>query len=210
LEKLLVLHNLRLCAKLKQTKNLDMTNNNPDITRYLHDWRDGKVSALEEMLPFVYNELRLIAKRYRSKERAGHTFQTTDIINEAYLKLVDQNGTDWQNRSHFFAVASRVVRNLLVDYARAKNYQKRGSGAEKVNIDDIALFTPEPNENILALDEALNRLAELDERKGKIVELKYFGGLTSEETADVLGISEITVKREWLKAKAWLYNELSD
>jgi RNA polymerase sigma-70 factor, ECF subfamily len=186
-----------------------MTNNSPDITRYLHDWRDGKESALEEMLPFVYNELRLIAKRYRSKERAEHTFQTTDVINEAYLKLVDQNGTDWQNRSHFFAVASRVVRNLLVDYARAKNYQKRGSGGEKVNIDDVALFTPEPDENLLALDDALNRLAKFDERKAKIVELKYFGGLSSEETAEVLGISEITVKREWLKAKAWLYNELS-
>jgi RNA polymerase sigma-70 factor, ECF subfamily len=187
-----------------------MINQSLDITRFLHDWRDGNETALEEMLPFVYNELRLIAKRYRSKERAEHTFQTTDIINEAYLKLVDQNGTDWQDRSHFFAVASRVVRNLLVDYARAKNYQKRGRGAEKVNIDDVALFTPEPNENILALDDALNRLAEFDDRKSKIVELKYFGGLTSEEAAEVLGISEITVKREWLKAKAWLYNELSN
>jgi RNA polymerase sigma-70 factor, ECF subfamily len=187
-----------------------MIQNTPNITQYLHDWRDGNNAALEEMLPFVYNELRLIAKRYRSKERADHTFQTTELINEAYMKLVDQNGTDWQNRSHFFAVASRVVRNLLVDYARAKNYQKRGSGAEKVNIDDVALFTPEPNENLLALDEALNRLAKFDERKSKIVELRYFGGLSSEETAEVLGVSEITVKREWLKAKAWLYNELSD
>ncbi len=186
-----------------------MTNSSPEITRYLHDWKNGNSSALEEMLPFVYNELRLIAKRYRAKERAEHTFQTTDVINEAYLKLVDQSGTDWQNRSHFFAVASRVVRNLLVDYARAKNYQKRGNGAEKVNIDDVALFTPEPDENLLALDDALNRLAVFDERKSKIVELKYFGGLTSEETAEVLGVSEITVKREWLKAKAWLYNELS-
>ncbi len=187
-----------------------MTQNTPNITQYLHDWRDGNNAALEEMLPFVYNELRLIAKRYRSKERADHTFQTTELINEAYMKLVDQNGTDWQNRSHFFAVASRVVRNLLVDYARAKNYQKRGSGAEKVNIDDIALFTPEPNENLLALDDALNRLAKFDERKSKIVELRYFGGLSSEETAEVLAVSEITVKREWLKAKAWLYNELSN
>jgi RNA polymerase sigma factor (TIGR02999 family) len=197
---------LRLCKSFNNT----MIQNSPNITQYLHDWRDGNNAALEEMLPFVYNELRLIAKRYRSKERSDHTFQTTDIINEAYLKLVDQNGTDWQSRSHFFAVASRVVRNLLVDYARAKNYQKRGNGAEKVNIDDVALFTPEPDENILALDDALNRLAKFDERKSKIVELRYFGGLSSEETAEVLGVSEITVKREWLKAKAWLYNELSN
>lgn len=187
-----------------------MTQDTPNITQYLQDWKKGNNSALEEMLPFVYNELRLIAKRYRSKERADHTFQTTELINEAYLKLIDQNGTNWQNRSHFFAVASRVVRNLLVDYARAKNFQKRGSGAEKVNIDDVALFTPEPNENLLALDEALNRLAKFDERKSKIVELRYFGGLSSEETAEVLGVSEITVKREWLKAKAWLYNELAN
>ncbi len=186
-----------------------MTNNSPDITQYLQNWRKGDSAAFEDMLPFVYNELRLIAKRYRSKERAENTFQTTELINEAYLRLINQNETDWQNRSHFFAVASRVVRNLLVDYARAKNFQKRGNGAEKVNIDDIALFTPEPDENILALDEALNRLAKFDERKSKIVELKYFGGLSSEEVAEFLGVSEITVKREWLKAKAWLYNELS-
>lgn len=186
-----------------------MSPNSNDITRYLQDWRGGNPSALEEMLPFVYNELRLIAKRYRAKEKAEHTFQTTELINEAYLKLVDQSGTDWQNRSHFFAVASRVMRNLLVDHARAKNYQKRGSGAEKVNIDDVALFAEQPDENILALDDALNRLAKFDERKARIVELRYFGGLSAEETGEVLGISEITVKREWLKAKAWLYSELA-
>ena len=187
-----------------------MTPNTPDITQYLQEWRSGNSLAIEEMLPFVYNELRLIAKRYRSKEKAEHTFQTTELINEAYLKLVDQSGTDWQNRSHFFAVASRVMRNLLVDHARAKNYQKRGSGAEKVNIDDVALFAEQPDENILALDDALNRLAKFDERKSRIVELRYFGGLSAEETGEVLGVSEITVKREWLKAKAWLYSELAN
>lgn len=186
-----------------------MTTPNPEITQYLQQWKNGNQSALEEMLPFVYNELRLIAKRYRSKEKAEHTFQTTELINEAYLKLIDQSGTDWQNRSHFFAVASRVMRNLLVDHARAKNYQKRGSGAEKVNIDDVALFAEQPDENILALDDALNRLAKFDERKARIVELRYFGGLSAEETGEVLGVSEITVKREWLKAKAWLYSELA-
>jgi RNA polymerase sigma factor (TIGR02999 family) len=186
-----------------------MTSNSPEITQYLQKWRSGNDSALEELLPFVYNELRLIAKRYRAKEKAEHTFQTTELINEAYLKLIDQSETDWQNRSHFFAVASRVMRNLLVDHARAKNYQKRGSGAEKVNIEDVALFAVQPDKNILALDDALNRLSKFDERKAKIVELRYFGGLSSIETGEVLGVSEITVKREWLKAKAWLYNELA-
>lgn len=193
---------------LKSHKNL-MTPNSPEITQYLQKWRNGNESALEEMLPFVYNELRLIAKRYRAKEKAEHTFQTTELINEAYLKLIDQSETDWQNRSHFFAVASRVMRNLLVDHARAKNYQKRGSGAEKVNIEDVALFANQPDESILALDDALNRLAKFDERKARIVELRYFGGLSSLETGEVLGVSEITIKREWLKAKAWLYNELA-
>jgi RNA polymerase sigma factor (TIGR02999 family) len=187
-----------------------MMQNTPEITQYLQDWRNGNVSALEDVLPFVYNELRVIAKRYRAKENNGHTLQTTEIINEAYLKLVDQSGTDWQNRSHFFAVASRVMRNLLVDYARAKNYQKRGSGAEKVDLDDIALFSNEADNSIIALHEALERLEKFDERKARIVELRYFGGLSAEETGEVLGVAEITVKREWLKAKAWLYNELAN
>jgi len=179
-----------------------------EITQYLQDWRNGNASALDEILPLVYGELRKIAHRYRAKERGGHTLQTTEIINEAYLKLLNQKENDWQDRAHFFAVASRVMRNLLVDYARTKNYQKRGNGAEKVSLEDVALFTPEPDAQLLALDEALNRLAKFDERKSKLVELRYFGGLSALETAEVLGVSEITVKREWLKAKAWLYNEL--
>jgi RNA polymerase sigma factor (TIGR02999 family) len=187
----------------------EIMQNSPKITQYLQDWRNGNASALDEVLPFVYNELRVIAKRYRSKENDGHTLQTTEIINEAYLKLVDQSTTDWQNRSHFFAVASRVMRNLLVDYARAKNYQKRGSGAEKVDLEDVALFSPEKDESVIELHEALERLEKFDGRKAKIVELRYFGGLSAEETGEVLGVSEITIKREWLKAKAWLYNELS-
>ncbi len=186
-----------------------MTENASEITQYLHDWRNGNASALDDVLPLVYGELRRIARRYLSREHGEHTFQTTELINEAYLKLVDQSATEWQDRTHFFAVASRVMRNLLVDYARAKNYQKRGSGAEKISLEEIALFTSAPDEKILALDEALKNLAEFDERKSKIVELRYFGGLSAQETADVLGVSEITVKREWLKAKAWLYSELS-
>lgn len=187
-----------------------MTLESAEITRYLQDWRNGNASALDEVLPAIYGELRRLARRYRAKERGEHTLQTTEIINEAYLKLLNQNGNDWQDRTHFFAVASRVMRNLLVDYARTKNYQKRGNGAEKVSLEDVAVFTSEPDAKILALDEALNRLAKFDERKSKLVELRYFGGLSALETAEVLGISEITVKREWLKAKAWLYNELAE
>jgi RNA polymerase sigma factor, TIGR02999 family len=186
-----------------------MTANQPNITYFLREWKSGNESALEEVLPAIYNELRHIARRYRAREHFEHTLQTTEIIHEAYLKLIDQSGTEWQDRNHFFAVASRVMRNLLVDYARAKNYQKRGSGAEKISLEDVALFTREPDEKILALDEALKKLAEFDERKSRIVELRYFGGLSTAETGEVLGISEITVKREWLKAKAWLYHELS-
>jgi RNA polymerase sigma factor (TIGR02999 family) len=194
----------------KFSKNLKMTSESVEITRYLQDWRAGNASALDEVLPIVYSELRKIARRYRAKERGEHTLQTTEIINEAYLKLLNQSGNDWQDRAHFFAVASRVMRNLLVDYARTKNYQKRGNGAEKVSLEDVALFTPEPDAKILALDEALNNLAKFDERKSKLVELRYFGGLSALETAEVLGVSEITVKREWLKAKAWLYKEIAD
>lgn len=186
-----------------------MTKNSTEITQYLQDWKNGNRSALEEVLPLIYSELRLIAKHYRAKENNGHTLQTTEIINEAYLKLRNQNETDWQNRSHFFAVASRVMRNLLVDYARAKNYQKRGSGAERVDLEEVALFSNEADESIINLHEALERLEKFDERKARIVELRYFGGLSAEETGEVLGVSEITVKREWLKAKAWLYNELA-
>lgn len=186
-----------------------MATESNEITQYLQDWRNGNASALDEILPLVYDELRKIARRYRAKERGEHTLQTTEIINEAYLKLLNQKENDWQDRAHFFAVASRVMRNLLVDYARTKNYQKRGNGAEKVSLEEVALFTPEPDAQILALDEALNNLAKFDQRKSKLVELRYFGGLSTQETAEVLGVSEITVKREWLKAKAWLYNELS-
>ncbi|MBS1792653.1 MAG: sigma-70 family RNA polymerase sigma factor [Acidobacteria bacterium] len=180
-----------------------------EITRYLRDWRNGNASALDEILPLVYEELRRIARRYRSKERGEHTLQTTEIINEAYLKLLNQRENDWQDRTHFFAVAARVMRNLLVDYARTRNYRKRGSGAERVSLEDVAVFTDEPDDQILALDEALRNLAGFDERKSRIVELRYFGGLSAAETADVIGVSEITVKREWLKAKAWLYDAIA-
>lgn len=179
-----------------------------EITRFLRDWSGGDASAADELMPAVYDELRRIARRYRSKERSEHTLQTTEIINEAYIKLSNQRASDWQNRAHFFAVASRIMRHLLVDHARTRNYQKRGSGAEKLSLDDVAVFSEERGRELLALDEALDNLARLDARKGRIVELRYFGGLSALETAEVLGVSEITVKREWLKAKAWLYDAL--
>lgn len=181
-----------------------------EITKHLKDWQNGNASALDEVLPAVYDELYTIARRYRSKEHNNHTLQTSEIINEAYLKMIKQNDNDWQNRSHFFAFASRVMRNLLVDYARTKKYQKRGGGAIKVSLEDVAIVSPVPDENVLALDEALKKLAEFDERKSRIVELRYFGGLSAKETAEVIGVSEITVKREWLKAKAWLYKVIAE
>ena len=183
---------------------------NIEITKYLNDWQGGDASALEEILPAVYDELYAIARRYRLKENAGHTLQTNDIINEAYLKIIKQSDKTWQNRSHFFAFASRVMRNLLVDYARMKKYRKRGGDAVKVNLEDVAVVSPLPDEKILALDEALKNLAKFDKRKSLIVELKYFGGLSARETAEILEVSEITVKREWLKAKAWLYKEIAE
>jgi RNA polymerase sigma factor (TIGR02999 family) len=186
-----------------------MTDHAQAVTQYLHNWRDGDQAALDQMFPLIYQELRRIARRYLGRENDGHTLQTTELIHEAYLKLVDQQATDWQNRAHFFAVAARVMRNLLVDHARAKLYAKRGGGAERVELDEALTITAAGDANLLALDDALNRLAAFDERKSRLVELRYFGGLSVEETAEALGVSGITVKREWLKAKAWLYRELS-
>ncbi len=180
-----------------------------EITKHLQDWRLGNDSALEDILPIIYDELYKTAHRFRARENGEHTLQTTEIINETYLKLIKQKENDWQNRKHFFAVASIVMRNFLVDYARTKKYQKRGNGLEKVSLDDNLSFSIEPDERILALDEALTNLAKLDERKSRIVEMRYFGGLSTLEVAEVLAVSEITVKREWLKAKAWLYEELA-
>ena len=178
------------------------------ITQYLRRWSGGSDGALEEMLPHVYAELRMIASRYRRRERGG-TLQTTEIINEAYLRLSSQNDVEWQDPSHFFGVAARIMRHMLVDRARAKLFGKRGGGSEHLSLDEIAAFTPEPDVSVIDLNDALERLADFDERKARIVELRYFGGLSAAETAAVLGVSEITIKREWLKAKAWLYRDLT-
>ena len=179
------------------------------VTQLLVDWRNGNEAAFNQLMPIVYDELRRIARRYLKREGSGHSLQTADLVNEAYLKLINQQDVDWQNRAHFFAIAAQVMRHLLVDHARSKQYAKRGGGAQQITLDEGVAVAPEHSVELLALHEALERLAVVDKRKSRIVELRYFGGLTSEETAEVLGVSEITVKREWLKAKAWLFRELS-
>ncbi len=179
-----------------------------EVTQLLLDWRGGKQAALDELLPLVYSELRQIAQRYMSHERASHTLQTTALVNEAYLRLVDQQHVAWQNRAHFYAVAAQVMRHLLVDHARMRAYAKRGGCAQQITLHDDCASTAAPAVELLALDEALSKLHTLDARKSRLVELRYFGGLSVAETAEVLGVSGITVKREWLKAKAWLYREL--
>ena len=187
-----------------------MTSSAANVTQLLLDWRNGDQHALDALMPLVYDELRMIAKRYMGRERSGHTLQTGALINEAYLRLVDKQDVAWQNRTHFFAIAARIMRNLLVDHARAKQMAKRGGGALQVSFNEALVGgDPEVTVDLLALDQALSRLSEVDERKCRIVELRFFGGLSAEETSEALGLSEITIKREWLKAKAWLFRELS-
>ena len=182
----------------------------PQITQLLVEWGGGNQSALESLIPLVYDELHRIAKRYMRQQSAGHTFQTTELIHEAYLKLAKQDEQNWQNRAHFFGVAAQAMRHILVDYARSKQSQKRGGWQEKVTLDDKAAISIQRSEEMLNLDEALTRLAELDDRKSKVVELKYFGGLTNEEIAEVLKVSPETVKRDWKFSRTWLLRELSN
>ena len=176
-----------------------------DVTQLLADWGKGDRSALDKLLPLVHAELRRIARRQMSQERPGHTLQATALVNEAYLKLAGQQGFEWQNRAHFFAVAAQVMRHILIDHARAHARDKRGGGAIQVSLDETAMLAEDQAEHFIALDEALCSLEIVDPQKSKIVELRYFGGLSIEETADVLNISPRTVRREWQRAKAWLY-----
>lgn len=180
-----------------------------DLTQNLIDWRNGNKAAFERIVPVVYDELSVIARRFLRRENRDHSMQTVELIHEAYLKLIDQRETDWQNRAHFFAVAATVMRNLLVDHARARKFVKRGGGLQRIAIEDLQVSAQANEIDVLELHEALIDLAENDERKAKIVELRYFGGLSVEEAAEVLGVSAITIKREWLKAKAWLYERLT-
>ncbi len=179
------------------------------ITQLLLDWSDGDKSALDALMPLVYEELRRLARHYMRGERQGHTLQTTALVNEAYTRLVDYKQMRWQDRAHFFAVAAQAMRRVLVDHARNHRRDKRGGGAVKVSLDEVATMADEQAAEMVALDAALTSLAEFDPRKSQIVELRYFGGLSIEETAEVLGISPVTVKRDWSTAKVWLHREIS-
>jgi RNA polymerase sigma factor (TIGR02999 family) len=180
------------------------------VTELLAHWSHGDDVALAELTPLVYEELRRLAHRHMGGERPDHTLQTTALVNEAYLRLADQTNPRCQDRAHFFAVAARAMRQILVSYARSYRAQKRGGGALKVDLDEAALVSPEESKEIVDLHEALERLATLDSRKAQVVELKYFGGLNYDEMAEVLKISPVTVRRDWEFAKVWLYTELHD
>ena len=179
-----------------------------EISLLLADWGNGDEVALEQLMPLVYDELRKMAHGYMKRQPSGHTFQTTELIHETYLKLAKQEQQNWQNRAHFFGVAASAMRHILVDYARSKHSQKRGGWQERVTLSDVVGSTAE-SKDIVALDDALKALAALDERKSRVVELKYFGGITNEEIAEVLKVSIDTVKRDWRFARTWLLRELS-
>jgi RNA polymerase sigma factor (TIGR02999 family) len=187
-----------------------MTASPNDVTQLLVDWGKGNKKALDGLMPLVYDELHRIASRYLRRERQGHTLQTTALINEAYMRIVDQNRVNWQSRAHFFGVAAQMMRRILVDHARSHLYAKRGGGAQKLTLDE-AIATPQERElDLVALDDALTTLARVDPQQSRIIELRFFGGLTIQETAEVIGISPATVKRDWNMAKAWLYGEISN
>ena len=181
----------------------------PGLTELLDDWQQGDRTALDRLTPLIYDELRRIAHRYVRRERNGDTLQTTALVNEAYLRLAGQEQPEWQNRAHFFAVAAQVMRHILVDHARTRNYAKRGGGAPKLPLDEAAALTEQRAGQLIALDDALRDLAALDERKSQIIELRFFGGLSLEETAEVMEISPSTVQREWRAAKAWLHHTMT-
>jgi RNA polymerase sigma-70 factor (ECF subfamily) len=185
-----------------------MTYQPPDVTQLLLAWNDGDQAALEKLLPLVYDELRRLADSYLRRERAAHTLQATALVHEAYLRLVDQRRVRWQNRAHFFGIVAQLMRRILVDHARAHQAAKRGEGQVKLSLDEAINVSAERAAEVVALDEALTSLAELDEQQSRIVELRYFGGLSNQEIAEVLGISAPTVTRQWRLAKAWLYHEL--
>jgi RNA polymerase sigma factor (TIGR02999 family) len=187
-----------------------MTKPSPhEVTRLLQAWSDGNQEALDQLVPLVYEELHRLARHYMIHERPGHTLQTTELVNEAYVRLIDWKNVKWQNRAHFFGVAAQMMRRVLVDFARSRHYVKRGGGARRVSLAEAALVSAERGEDFIALDAALKSLATIDERKSRIVELRFFGGLSVEETAEVLKISPRTVMRDWSLAQAWLHRELS-
>jgi RNA polymerase sigma factor (TIGR02999 family) len=180
-----------------------------EVTQLLIAWTEGDQAALEKLAPQVHAELHRLAKHYMGQERPGHILQTTALVNEAYMRLIDWKNATWQNRAHFFGVSAQLMRRILVDFARSRDYLKRGGEVHHVSLEEAAVVTEERDADFVALDDALNTLTGIDARKSKIVELRFFGGLSVEETAEVLGISPRTVKREWSLAQAWLHRELS-
>ena len=179
------------------------------VTRLLLAWNDGNESALEKLVPVVYQELHRLAKRQMQHERPDHTLQTTALINEAYLRLVDLRNVQWQNRAHFFALCARLMRRILVDFARSRYKAKRGEGKQPLSLNESLVVSPQLSTDLVAVDDALTALTTIDARKGQVVELRFFGGLTAEETAAVLKVSPDTVRRDWKLAKVWLLRELS-
>jgi RNA polymerase sigma factor (TIGR02999 family) len=181
-----------------------------ELTQMLIQLSEGKAQVVDDILPLIYDELRSLASNYLRRERSDHTLQPTALVHEAYIKLIDQTQVKWQNRAHFFGIAANIMRRILVDYARKHGANKRGGDAEKLPLEEeILIVSDGKSAELLALDEALENLSKVDPQKSKIVELRYFGGLSVEETAEVLGVSEITVKRHWRMAKAWLYGQLA-
>jgi len=180
-----------------------------DLTALLHAWRKGDEAARDRLMGLVYDELRRLAAGYLRRERTGHTLQPTALVHEAYLQLIDQSQVSWESRAHFFGAAARLMRRILVDYARAHNAEKRGGGEERLELNEAIGVPAQKDVNLLALDDALSELARIDPQQSQIVELRYFGGLSIDETATVLSISPATVKREWSMAKVWLYRQIS-
>ncbi len=187
-----------------------MTPSQHEVTKLLVAWGKGDQNARDELMPLVYEELHRLAHSYMIRERPAHTLQTSGLVNEAFLRLVDQTDVHWQNRAHFFGIAAQMMRRVLVDYARSRRYAKRGGSAPQVSLDEGLIISQERSEEVVALDEALKSLSDFDLRKSQIVELRFFGGLSIEETAEVLKVSPGTVKRDWMLAKAWLRREITD
>lgn len=180
-----------------------------EVTRILHDWSRGDANAAERLMPFVYDELRRLARGFLFRERGSHTLQPTALVNEAYLRLVDQTSVNWQNRAHFYGIASSMMRRVLIDHARAHATEKRGGAAVHLSLNDLQIPLEQRASDFVALDEALERLTQFDERKCRVVEMRFFGGLKDEEIAEVLGVTTRTVLRDWKMARLWLYRELS-
>ena len=178
------------------------------VTGLLQAWGQGDEQALQKLIPLVYEQLRTAARRYMAGERPGHTLQTTALVHETYIRLVDVRQIKWQDRAHFMAICSQLMRRILIDFARSQNYKKRGAGAVHVDFDEALVVTSEPDANLVALDDALNRLALVDARKSRVVELRFFGGFSVEEAAETLGVSVRTVINDWNTARAWLHHEL--